>query len=105
CACAARYASAFACHAGVSCIGGFGGMCRLLRQSTSQTPLQSGSLASAAHGCVAASTVGCGGGGGCAHPATTTPPAAATKCLPMRAMLRLPRLETVQEKRRAPHSS
>src|SRR5204863_419334 len=60
---AARYASAFACHSGVSFIGGFGGMCRLLRQSTSQTPLQSGSFASAAHFCVAASAAAvCAGG-------------------------------------------
>src|SRR5215831_12176640 len=39
----------------MSFIGGLGGMWRLLRQSTSQTPLQSGSFASAAHFCVAAS--------------------------------------------------
>src|SRR6516162_5471384 len=55
CFCAARNASAFACHSGVSFIGARGGMWRLLRQSTSQTPVQSGSFASAAHFCVAGS--------------------------------------------------
>ena len=46
---AARYTSTFACHSGVSFIGARGGMWRLLRQSTSQTPVQSGTFASTAH--------------------------------------------------------
>src|SRR6476646_11868041 len=66
CFCAARYASTFACHSGVSFIGARAGIWRLLRQSTSQTPVQSGSFASAAHFCVAASATDAAAGLGAA---------------------------------------
>src|SRR5262245_9402408 len=64
CFCEARNASALACHSCVSFIGGRGGMWRLLRQSTSHSPLQSGSFASAAHFWVAGSAANAAAGFG-----------------------------------------